>query len=71
MQMEIDDAGDLLFQTYYMLGWTGIKQGKSDDACLACGRAMLEVEEVRDKKGLVYTGRVCHECKRVFWIRKS
>jgi len=69
--MEIDDAGDLIFQTYYMVDWGKVGQRPSEDKCVSCGRPMSKVEPVRDRKGLVYGGRVCHSCKVVFWLRES
>jgi hypothetical protein len=69
--MEIDDdaAGDLILRTYYMVDWGKVGQSPSEDVCVACGRPMLKVEQVRDKNGMVYGGRVCHGCKVVFWLR--
>jgi hypothetical protein len=69
--MEIDDASDLIFQTYYMVDWGKVAQSPSGDTCVTCGGPMLTVEPVRDKSGLVYVGRVCHGCKVVFWLRES
>lgn len=68
--MEINDAAELLYYTYFMVDWKSMEQRPTDAGCLTCGGAMLSVE-VRDKKGLEYTGRVCHRCKTVFWIKKD
>lgn len=54
-----------------MLDWTKVKQSPSSTECTTCGRKMKVVEEVKDKKGLRYEGRVCHHCKTVFWVRKG
>ena len=69
--MEIDDAGDLIFQTYYMMDWGKVRQSPCEDRCVTCGRPMLKVEPIRDKNGLVYEGRVCHSCKSVFWLKED
>ena len=69
--MEIDDAGTLIFQTYHMLDWSKVHQTDSDRPCITCGRNMKKVEPFRDKKGLVYDGFVCHNCKRVFWLKRD
>ena len=63
--MESDDSHDLIFKTYFMVDWNKVKQAPSDDACVRCGRPMLKVEPlVAD-----YGGRVCHNCKVVFWVK--
>jgi len=31
----------------------------------------MNVEPVRDKKGAVFDGIVCHKCKTLLWTRKS
>jgi hypothetical protein len=69
--LEIDDAGELIFQTYYMMDWKKVQQTPSDRLCVACGVPMNKVEPFRDKKGLVYEGLVCHGCKSLFWLRAS
>ena len=68
--MEIEDSADLMYQTYFMLDWGKVKQTPSQKRCLACGGDMADVEPFRDKKGLVYNGLVCHNCKTVLWIRE-
>jgi hypothetical protein len=71
--MEIDDdaAGDLILRTYYMVDWGKVGQTPSEDTCVRCGRPMLKVEAVRDRSGMAYGGRVCHNCKVVFWLREG
>lgn len=69
--MEIDDAGELLFRTYYMMDWKTVGQTVSDRLCVSCGGKMKKVGPVRDKKGLVYEGLVCHKCKVVFWLKQD
>lgn len=69
--MEIEDANELIYFTYFMLDWTKVKQSPSSMECVTCGRKMNVVEEVKDKKGLRYEGRVCHNCKTVLWVKKD
>ncbi len=69
--MEIEDASELIYYTYYMLDWTKVRQSPSSTQCATCGRKMKVAEEVKDKKGLRYEGRVCHHCKTVFWVKKD
>jgi hypothetical protein len=60
-----------LFLTYFMLDWSEVSQSPSATKCVSCGGAMMGVEPVRDKKGKVFEGIVCHNCKTVLWTRKS
>jgi uncharacterized protein with PIN domain len=69
--MEIDDSSALVHYTYYMMNWEGVSQYQSATRCLSCGGAMMSVESVRDKKGVVFEGLVCHKCKTLLWNRKS
>jgi hypothetical protein len=59
------------FLAYYMMDWSKLAQEPSETKCISCGGHMMSVEPVKDKKGLVYTGLVCHKCKTVLWTRKS
>ena len=68
--MEIEDSGDLIYQTYFMMDWAKVEQWPSETRCMTCGGDMMSVEPARDKKGLVYEGLVCHKCKTVLWARK-
>ena len=69
--MEIDDSSSLIFFTYYMMDWDKVSQTPSSTRCLSCGGAMMSVEPVRDKKGVVFYGIVCHKCKTVLWSKKG
>jgi hypothetical protein len=69
--LEIDDAGELLFRTYFMVDWTAVRQTGSDLRCVTCGGQMKGVEPIRDKRGLVYDGLVCHNCKALFWLKRG
>lgn len=69
--MEIDDAGELLFRTYYMMDWKTVPQTSSGRLCVRCSGEMKEVGPVRDKKGLIYEGLVCHNCKAIFWLKRD
>lgn len=59
-----------LFLTYYMMDWGKVSQSPSTTKCISCGGAMMSVEPVRDKKGVVFEGIVCHSCKTLLWNRK-
>ena len=69
--MEIDDSSALIHYTYYMMNWAEVSQSPSATSCVSCGGDMLRVEPVRDKKGVVFDGLVCHWCKTLLWSRKS
>jgi len=68
--MEIEDSTALIYYTYFMMNWGEVSQSPSDIKCLSCGGAMMRVEPVRDKKGVVFEGIVCHNCKTLLWNRK-
>ena len=69
--MEIEDSASLMYQTYFMMDWSKVSQEPCATKCMACGGAMMTVEPVRDKKGVVFDGLVCHKCKTVIWARKD
>ena len=69
--MKIKDSSDLIFWTYYMVDWEKTAQTQSDVKCLQCGELMDKAEPVTDNKGVSYEGLVCHNCKKVLWIRSS
>jgi len=69
--MKIERSGDLIFWTYHMVNWGKVVQTKSDQRCVQCGGQMNAVEAVGDEKGLVYEGLVCHNCKRVLWVKRG
>lgn len=69
--MKIERSGDLIYWTYHMMDWTKVKQVQSDQRCTECGRPMKDVEPVRDQRGRTYEGLVCHNCKRVLWVRRD
>jgi len=54
-----------------MMDWGKVSQAPSATKCFSCGGAMMSVEPVRDKKGVVFDGIVCHKCKTLLWTRKS
>ncbi len=68
--MEIKDARDLIYYTYYMVDWTRAMQTQSQARCVSCGGPLYEVEVARDEKGQEYDGTVCHTCKTVLWVRR-
>lgn len=68
--MEIDDSSSLIYFTYFMVDWPKVSQSPSPVKCFSCGGEMMSVEPVKDKKGVVFDGIVCHKCKTVLWTRK-
>ena len=69
--MEIEDSAALMYYTYHMMDWGTVSQTPSAIKCLSCGGPMMSVESVRDKKGVVFDGIVCHKCKTLLWTRKA
>jgi len=69
--MEIEDSASLMYQTYLMMDWAKVSQEPSATKCLSCGGPMMSVEPVRDKKGVVFDGIVCHKCKTLLWARRK
>ena len=60
-----------LFLTYFMVDWGKVSQAPSATNCFSCGEAMMSVEPVRYRKGAVFDGIVCHNCKSLLWTRKG
>ena len=60
-----------LFLTYFMMDWGKVSQAPSSAKCFSCGGAMMSVEPVRDRKGVVFGGIVCHKCKTLLWTKKT
>jgi hypothetical protein len=60
-----------LFLSYFMLDWTKVGQTPASPKCLQCGGAMMNAEPLRDKRGTVFDGLVCHHCKSVIWSRRT
>jgi len=69
--VDIETEISPLFLTYFMVEWSELKQERSATVCMKCGGAMMRVEPIRDKKGVVFEGLVCHNCKTVLWSRKT
>jgi hypothetical protein len=67
--LEIDDSSALIYYTYYLMDWGKVSQTPSATNCVSCGAVMMSVEPVRDKKGVVFNGLVCHKCKTLIWSR--
>jgi hypothetical protein len=68
--MRIEKAGDLIFWTYYMIDWSKTKQEPSDLSCAECGMPMSQAEPAVDAKGQRYVPYVCHNDKRVIWVKE-
>ncbi len=69
--MEIEDSSALIYFTYFMMDWSKVSQEPSETKCMSCGGTMMSVEPVRDKKGVVFDGIVCHKCKSLIWSKKT
>ncbi len=69
LHLKIEKSGDLIYWTYFMIDWSRVKQGASDQTCTNCGGPMKSVEMVVDGKGLHYGGVVCHTCKSLVWLK--
>ncbi|HYR03807.1 MAG TPA: hypothetical protein VEO75_00330 [Nitrososphaerales archaeon] len=69
--MEIDDSSALIYYTYFLMDWGKVSQEPSATSCMSCGEKMMSVEPMRDKKGVVFEGLVCHTCKTVLWARRK
>ena len=67
--VDIDDSSSLMYMTYFMMDWKKVSQSPSPVRCMSCGGPMMSVEPVRDKKGVVFEGVVCHNCKALLWSR--
>jgi uncharacterized protein with PIN domain len=69
--VKIERAGDLMFVTYFMVDWKGERVSPSLERCTECGNGMESLEAVVDESGMKYEGLVCHNCKRLVWLRKT
>lgn len=67
--MRIERAGDLINWTYFMMDWEKVKQEPSDVRCADCGQPMNKAEPAIDSKGQRFDGYVCHNDKRVIWVK--
>ena len=67
----MEGANDPIYITYFMVDWKNVAQSPSDDRCITCGGAMFLVEPITSKRGVKYEGRVCHNCKSLYWVRKD
>lgn len=59
-----------LFMTYFMMDWSKVSQEPSETRCLSCGALMMSVEPIEDKRGGIFDGLVCHNCKTILWSRR-
>lgn len=62
------DSVDPTYRTYYMVDWETVHQTPSKDRCVSCGKFMMNVEPIQSNAGRTYQGRVCHNCKTIFWL---
>ena len=52
-----------------MVKWQEVQQQESGQKCTECGKPLSKTEVVEDEKGQKFEGYVCHDDKRVTWIR--
>jgi len=67
--MKVENAGDLVYWTYYMIDWRKVSQVPSDQNCAECGQLMKKGEQAIDPKGNRFDCYVCHNDKRVIWLK--
>jgi len=67
--MKVEKADDLIFWTYFMIDWNRIQQAPSDQTCSECGTIMYKAEPAIDSKGQKFDCYVCHNDKRVIWLK--
>jgi hypothetical protein len=69
--VRIENAGDLIYWTYFMISWEKVKQEVTSVKCACFGRPMNRGEPATDSKGQSYDFYVCHFDKRVVWVRSG
>jgi uncharacterized protein with PIN domain len=69
--VKIERAGDLIYVTYFMVNWKEEKEGPSDRRCAECGKSMGRLEATVGEGEMNYEGLVCHNCKRLIWLRNG
>jgi uncharacterized protein with PIN domain len=69
--VKIERAGDLMFVTYFMVNWKKENVSPSLKRCTECGNGMGILEAVVGEGEVEYEGLVCHNCKRLVWLRKT
>lgn len=67
--MKVEHAGDLMFVTYFMVNWKEERESPSGKNCAECGRGMGRVEATTGESKSTYEGLVCHNCKRLVWLK--
>lgn len=65
----MEKAGDLVNWTYFMLDWTKVSQRPSGTKCSDCGKELMLGEAAEDPGGNRFDCYVCHNDKRVFWVK--
>lgn len=68
--MKVESAGDLIYWTYYMIDWNKVVQVQSDQRCAQCGEPMKRGEQAVDSKGNRFDCYVCHNDRRVIWLKE-
>jgi hypothetical protein len=58
-----------MFLTYFMVKWEEVEQHVTDQKCTECGRPLARTEKFEYEKGQNFEGYVCHNDKRVIWVK--
>jgi uncharacterized protein with PIN domain len=69
--VKVERAGDLMYVTYYMVDWKKEKENPSNQRCPECGKTMGRLEAFVGEGESGYEGLVCHNCKRLVWLREG
>lgn len=60
-----------MYLTYFMINWRDAEQSRAEEHCMQCSRQMSKLEVLVGKENLIYAGLVCHNCKRVLWVKSG
>jgi len=69
--MKVKNSSDLMLWTYYMIDWKNVVQILSDQKCNQCGEPMKKGEQAVDQKGNRFDCYVCHNDRRVIWLKSK
>jgi len=68
-RMKVENAGDLVYMTYFMFDWDKVQLRPSKVKCSECGGYLGISEQAVDSKGQRFDGYVCHTDKRLVWLK--
>ena len=60
-----------MFVTYFMVDWKEEKVRPSGRLCTECGNEMGSLEANVGAGQTAFEGLVCHNCKRLVWLRMT